>query len=137
MKLYLKYTAVALLMFLSFSGCNTQKTTPETDIDVARAFIEDILHDEFDEAEKLILKDKENMDYFMLFKQKYHAKSKAELEKFKNADIIIHEINNVNDSVTIINYSNSYMKDNNSVIKTVRTDNKWLVDLKYTFSGNL
>ena len=118
-------------------GCNSTETIPNTDMDVARAFIKNILEDKFDIAEQFILKDEINQEYFTLFKEKYHRKSKAELDNFKNADIIIHEIENVNDSISIINYSNSYKKESRSIIKTIRRNGKWWVDFKYTFSGNL
>ena len=42
----------------------------------------------------------------------------------------------VNDSITIINYSNSYM-NKPLEIKVVKEDHKWQVDFKYTYSGNL
>lgn len=118
-------------------GCNNSETIPNTDIDVARAFIKNILEDKFDVADQFILKDEVNQEYFALFKEKYHKKSSSELDNFKHADIIIHEIENVNDTISIINYSNSYKKDSRSIIKTIRRNGKWLVDFKYTFSGNL
>jgi hypothetical protein len=42
----------------------------------------------------------------------------------------------VNDSTSIINYSNTYM-NKPMEIKLVRENKKWVVDFKYTFSGNL
>jgi len=134
MKIKILLGAFSLLLLYS---CNTEKKVPNTDIDVARAFIRDVLENKFAEAEELILKEETNKEYFDLFKKQYESKSKSELENYRNADIIINEISPVNDSVSIINYSNSFRRDKNSKVKMVRVNSQWLVDLKYTFSGNM
>ncbi|MCW3093636.1 MAG: hypothetical protein JWP81_4705 [Ferruginibacter sp.] len=127
--------AIVGLMLLSAS-CN-QRKVPNTDIEVARAFIKDILENNFKEAETYVLKEETNKQYFDLFKKEYESKSREELENYKNADIIINEISPVSDSVSIVNYSNSYKKDKSNKVKMVRVDGQWFVDLKYTFSGNM
>ena len=134
MKIKILLGAFSVLLLYS---CNTEKKVPNTDIDVARAFIRDVLENKFAEAEELILKEETNKEYFDLFKKQYESKSKSELENYRNADIIINEISPVNDSVSIINYSNSFRRDKNSKVKMVRVNGQWLVDLKYTFSGNM
>ena len=130
--------AVIVAFALSLLSCNNdKKSSPLTDTDVATTFIRDILDNRINDAEQYILKDTTNIQYFESFKQAYLKKDKAELEQFKSADIIINEISNVNDTVSIINYSNSYKKDSKNVLKVVRIDGKWLIDFKYTFSGNM
>ena len=130
--------AVIVAFALSLLSCNNdKKSSPLTDTDVATTFIRDILDNRINDAEQFILKDTINIQYFESFKQAYLKKDKAELEQFKSADIIINEISNVNDTVSIINYSNSYKKDSKNVLKVVRIDGKWLIDFKYTFSGNM
>ena len=128
--------AVTLLL-LSCNNNDDKKSTPQTDTDVATTFIRDILDNKINDAEQYILKDTLNIQYFESFKQAYLKKDKPELEKFKSADIIINEISNVSDTVSIINYSNSYKKESKNVLKVVRVDGKWLIDFKYTFSGNM
>ncbi|MBL0146856.1 MAG: hypothetical protein IPP48_15175 [Chitinophagaceae bacterium] len=76
------------------------------------------------------------MQYFERFKQEYEKKDKAELAKFKEANINMNEIVALNDSVHIFNYSNSYKKEIKQKIKLVWQNNKWQVDLKYTFNEN-
>ena len=122
---------------MALSSCNTEKKITNTDIEVARGFIKDILDNNFKDAETYVLREETNQQYFELFKKEYESKSKAELENYKNADIIINEISPVNDSVSIINYSNSFKKDKSNKLKMVRINGQWMVDLKYTFSGNL
>ena len=120
-----------------FSCNNNQKQSPKTDTDVATAFIRDIMDNKLDDAELFLLKDEENKQYFEIVREQYRKKDKAELERYKAADIIINEISNVTDSVSIVNYSNTYKRELKNKMKLVRINGKWQVDLKYTFSGNM
>lgn len=126
-----------LLLMMVLVGCQNEKQVPNTDIDVARAFIRDILDNDFKGARALMLADSTNQEYFNLFEKQYSAKSKEERESYHQADIIVNEISNVNDSVTIVNYSNSFKQKSSSKVKVVRNNGQWMVDFKYTFSGNL
>lgn len=132
-----KYLALIMLSLAVFSCNNEEKKEPTTDMEVARAFVRNILDNKFNEAEQYLLQDETNTNLFNRFKQQYSQKDKATLEKYKNADIIVNEQANPVDSVFILNYSNSYNMNDKTVLKLVRINSKWLVDLKYTFSGNL
>jgi hypothetical protein len=118
------------------ASCNDKKSIPNTDIDVARAFIRDVMDNNFSDAQPLMLADDTNQGYLDVTKRKLGSFGEAELDSYKNADIIFNEISNVNDSVTIINYSNSYKRNSPDKVKMVRVNGKWLVDLKYTFTDN-
>ncbi len=129
--------AIPLLLAVLLSCNNSPKKDPQTDTEVATTFIRDVLDNDLARAEQYILKDEANLQYFDIIKQQYGKKSKAELDKYKAADIIINEISNVTDTVSIVNYSNSYNQALKNKVKVVRVNGKWLIDLKYTFSGNL
>jgi len=129
------YTLLLALGLAACSGSGDKKV--ETDIDVANVFIRDMLDNKLKDAEGLVLPDEENKQYFEVIRQQYSKKDAAELEKYKSSSIIINEVSPVNDSVSIVNYSNSYNKQDKNKLKMVRKEGKWLVDLKYTFSGNL
>ena len=47
-------------------------------------------------------------------------KARKNSKNYRNADIIINEISPVNDSVSIVNYSNSFKRDKSSKVKMVR-----------------
>ena len=135
MKLFLLFCFAVSTFFLS---CNTgEKSAAVTDTDVATAFIRNILDNKPDAAEKYVLDDESNRQYLQIIREQYRKKNKAELDKYKNANIIINEISYVTDSIRIVNYSNSYDRAMKNKVKLVRIQGKWLVDLKYTFSGNL
>lgn len=115
------------------SGCQQQNSNPASDIDAAQAFIRHCNQNEFEQAKPLLLHDKTNEEYFEMARQKFGQQSKEELEAYKSADIIIHEIKPVSDSVSIISYSNSNKQQVKQNLKLVRQNGNWLVDLKYTF----
>jgi Domain of unknown function (DUF4878) len=124
-------------IFVSFWSCREKKTLPDSDIDAARTFIKSIQDNNFSEAESFILADQENKAALSKLKKDAGSKSTAELEKYKNADIIIDELEPVNDSVTIVNYAISSNKAQKNKLKLIKRNGQWLIDLKYTFSGNL
>ena len=132
-----KYLVLIIITAGIFSCNSDKKKEPVTDLEVANAFVRDLLDNKFEEAEKFLLKDETNNEMFKRFKQKYSQQDKAVLEQYQKADIKVNETSYVTDSVFIYNYSNSYSPDAKTVLKLVRINNKWLVDLKYTFSGNL
>jgi hypothetical protein len=132
-----KYLAILIFAAAIFSCNSEKKKIPTTDTEVAAAFVRSLLDNNFAEAEQFLLKDETNTQIFERFKKQYSEKDKATLEKYKNAEIIVNETSYVTDSIYIFNYSNSYRPADKTVLKLVRINNKWLVDLKYTFSGNL
>jgi hypothetical protein len=134
MKVKLLFSLIGLMIL---ACCNYKKKVPNTDIGVAEAFINDILKNNFKDAEILVLNDTANNQYFTLFKKEFKSKSKEELENYSNAVIVVNEISPLNDSVTVVNYSNSFKRDKSNKLKMVRINGQWQVDLKYTFSGNL
>ena len=133
------YLTLIILAAIIFSCSNSdKKKTAVTQIDVANAFVRSLLDNNFTEAEQYLYKDETNSQIFERFKKQYSGKDKATLEKYKEAQIIVNETSMVKpDSIFIFNYSNSYSRADTTILKLVRIDNKWLVDLKYTFSGNL
>jgi hypothetical protein len=133
-----KYLVPVILAAVIFA-CNSSngKKQPVTDTEVATAFIRNLLDNNFEDAGQYLLKDETNNQIFERFKKQYRQKDKGVLEKYRNADIIVNNISYVTDSVCIFNYSNSYNRADKTILKVVRMNAKWLIDLKYTFSGNL
>ena len=72
-----------------------------------------------------------------VIEKKYKTEmSTADKEGYKSSSIIVHSVDNVSDSVVVVNYSNSYKKKQMPV-KVIRRDGLWQVDFNYTFTGNL
>lgn len=124
---------IAVITFTLLNSCNDSRKNPSTDIDVARSFIKDLLENDFKNAKEFLLDEEANNQYFELSKKEFEGKSKEVLKKYKESDIIVNELTPVNDSVSIVNYSNSFNKEKKYLLKVVRQNGRWWVDLKYTF----
>lgn len=124
-----------LLALLALNSCGADdKKDPVTDTDVATAFIRATLDNDLKTAEKFILPDTVNLQYFATFKRQYRQKNKTELDKFKTAEVVIDELKPENDSVHTLIYSNTYTNKKDK-LKLVWKNNKWLVDFKYTVTA--
>jgi len=135
----MKYTYL-LLAFLFFFACKNpeeQYHTPESPIDAGREFIQQSLKGKFSVANKYMLQDEDNQFWLAKSTKEFSSLTEQDKTGYNKATITIYEVNDiVPDSVTIINYSNSYKK-RPLKLKVVKVNGEWKVDLKYTFSGNL
>lgn len=124
-------------VIIALAACNSNDNAyPETAMDTGRTFIRASLDGNFKDAEKLLMQETENKEMFNSY-MRYYEKMPAETkENYKKASFEINEFLELNDSTTIINYSNSYM-NKPMEIKVVRSNNRWQVDFTYTTSGNL
>ena len=123
---------------LFFTACNqSAKTVKNSDpLDAGREFINASLTGDYDYAKKYLLSDSTNQMYFDRFVEFDEKKPAADKDGYKNANIIINSTENISDSVTIINYSNTYKKEP-SKLKLIKKSNSWWVDFKYTFLDSL
>ncbi len=129
----IKYLLCSFAFIALIFSCNTAaKKQPVTDTEVATAFIRAVLDNDFTTAEKYLLKDDTNQQYFASFKHQYQTQSEAELAKYKAADIIINEIKPESDSVHLVDYTNTYKKESKNNLKLKWVNKQWLIDLKYT-----
>ena len=124
------------IITLSYSCSDDKKEGPATSLDTGREFIRASLNGDFPTAEKLILKDTQNMQLFDSYKAYYDRLPADKKNNYRQANYIINKYVDVDSITTIINYSNDYMKKPMD-IKVVRNENEWKVDFKYTYSGNL
>jgi len=127
---------IILVAFISlfFIACNqSAKTVKNSDpLEAGREFINASLTGDYDYAKKYLLTDSTNLMYFDRFVEFDEKKPAADKEGYKNANIIINSTENISDSVTIINYSNTYKKEP-AKLKLIKKSNAWWVDFKYTF----
>ncbi len=119
-----------------FGSCNSDgDTIYRTDpVEAGREFIDASLKGNYDVAKKYVLADSVNMEYFNGLETFNKKLSPQQKDGYKNANIIIDSIQNISDTVTIINYANTFKKTP-AKIKLVKINSGWLVDFKYTFSG--
>jgi hypothetical protein len=122
------------LHFFYACGTNENDNSTESDVDAARSFIQSALHGDYKKAKSLVVQDSTNLQYIEAFSNNYENRMSLDDKKgYKTASINIHGIRQINDSTTIVSYSNSYKKASDS-LKVVRQQDNWLVDLKYSFN---
>jgi hypothetical protein len=127
---------LTVLSLVFFMACNSNSDErPQTAMDTGREFIRASLDGDFKKAESLLLKDTENVQLFESYKLFYNKLPAEKKINYQKASYEINKYQDLNDSTTIINYSNSYMKKPMD-IKVTRNNNTWAIDFKYTYSGN-
>jgi len=118
-------------------SCKTQKNErPDNALDTGRDFIRASLNGDFKSSRPLVFEDSTNIQLFESYIDFYKKLPKDKKENYKNASYEINKLLEVDDSTTIINYSNSFMNKPMD-IKLVKKNKIWWVDFKYTYSGNL
>jgi hypothetical protein len=128
-----------VILFLILFACNNKAgdyKKPENALDAGREFIQQSLKGHFNTAKRYMLQDEENLYWLDKVSRDYNVMTEQDKSGYSNASININEVADVSDSITVINYNNSYKKRAQKV-KVVKINNDWLVDFKYTFSGNL
>ncbi len=131
----MKFFIIIALAIILISCHTATESKPDTALDVGRVFIRASMDGNFENARTLLLKDSQNVQQYNRYEKFYADLPLTERNNYKKASYEINKYEDLNDSVTIINYSNSFMHQPQEV-KVVRTNNNWLVDFKYTSSGN-
>ncbi len=135
MKRTILFASVMLMLFSSCKDTDRTPTSeqPSSDIDAAREFIRAALDGDYTKAKTFVVNDSLNQQDIeaseRLYKERMSAEDKA---KYRGASIHIHETRQINDSASIIYYSNTFRNQKDS-LKVIKQDGKWLVDFKYIF----
>ena len=128
---------IVVLFLFSCKNNDEEYHKPESPLDAGREFIDNSLKGRFNTAKRYMLQDEENLYWLDKWSSDFNKISEQEKAGYSKASINIKEVEDVvADSVTIISYSNSY-RNRPQKIKVVKHKGEWVVDFKYTFSGNL
>ncbi|MEO6188670.1 MAG: hypothetical protein ABIO82_03890 [Ginsengibacter sp.] len=126
-----------VVAIVAIVSCNNSAEIRRTDpLESGRGFIEASLKGDYVEAQKYLLQDSTNLEYFEGYKKFINKRTKEEREGYSDANIIIDSTQVLSDSVAIISYSNTF-KMKPSKLKLVKLNGDWLVDFKFTFNGNM
>lgn len=135
----IRHCSVSFLLFFACSCADADKQqespTSENDIDAARNFIQSSLNGEYTRARTYMLKDSANAQYYDAYERNFTRLDGEERRDYREASINIHDVNPLNDSTTIVIFSNSYKNDKDT-LKVVKVNSQWLVDFKYLFQHN-
>jgi len=124
-------------LYLCLTACNSDDrqsnaATSDSDIDAARNFIQAALVGDFEKAKNFMVNDSLNNEDLNAIERLNERWTKEEKEKHQEASIRIHQNRKLNDSTSIIYYSNSYKNIQDS-LKVIKANGEWLVDFKYIF----
>ncbi len=124
-----------LQVFCACTGSDKNVANSEDDIGTARGFIHSALIGDYKNARLFIIQDSLNTQFLDAFERNYKERmTRDDKNGYREASINIGKVAAINDSVTIVYYSNSFKKEQDS-LKLLRQNGTWLVDLKYSFSG--
>lgn len=127
-----------LFLCLLLSACNdTDKKTeepPENGMDAAGKFLRAALDGDYRKARTYLVKDSTNNQMIDIYESDYNNNLPPEDKKaYKTASIrFLKDTHEVNDSTTIVHYSNSY-KNRPDSLKVVKLNGQWFIDLNFTF----
>lgn len=122
------FTIVAVLFMACRAG---SEFTPATEAQEAgREFIRASLDGDIKKAQFYLLKDEENQFLFSKWKEQYESLTPAEKSAYRNSQIRPIRIEEVNDSLVLYSFSNSYKSNDTTVISIIKQEGNWLVDLK-------
>ena len=130
----MKRSAIALLALILITACHQKDEYPQDATETGRAFIRASLNGDFKDAERYLLQDTQNAQLFDSYKTYYERLPAEKKNGYKDAAYTINKYSDLNDSTSIINYSNSFM-NKPMEIKVVRVNKTWKVDFKYTYAG--
>lgn len=125
-----------MFLLCFFAACKSadKKTEglSENNIDAARNFVRAALDGKFEDARAFMLPDSVNNNYMDVAERSFNNAAQSVKDSFRTSTIVVHNVKDLNDSTTVITFSNSYKKEKND-LKVVRIHDQWLIDLKYLY----
>ena len=134
MKKLLHAGALLLLFACNESPKEPEVVKPENGMDAAGKFLRAALDGDYKKARTYLVNDSTNQQMIDIYESDYNNSLPPEDKKaYKTASIrFLKETHEVNDSTTIVHYSNSY-KNRPDSLKVVRINGDWYIDLNFTF----
>lgn len=131
---------ISLIVVGFFSSCRNNDTdrsdttaTSENDVDAARNFIRLFLDGDLEKARTMLVQDSLNTQIFDAYERIYKNRRASEKKGYKGSTIQVHSVRTINDSVSVISYSNSFKKIVDS-LKVMKDNGAWKIDLKYSLT---
>ena len=136
MKNFLPLTALLFLFACNDPAKQEPEITPkpENGMEAASQFIRSALDGDYTKARTFLISDSTNKQTMDTYENYYNNNRTPDQKKaFKTASIrFLKETHQVNDSVTIVHYSNSYSNTPDS-LKVIRINGQWFIDLSFRF----
>jgi Domain of unknown function (DUF4878) len=130
----IKKLIIPAMLVLAACGDGHSFKKAEDAQDAGREFIRASLDGNYEKASFFLYPDTTNQMLLNKWKKDYAGLDQEAQQKYRDADILVIQLQPVNDSVTMYTYTNSYKKDT-TTIKVVKINKEWLVDLKEILSA--
>jgi len=118
----------SLLLLAACTGSHSYKKAEDAQ-DAGREFIRASLDGDYDKANFYMYRDTTNQMLLDKWKKDYDGMDQDQRRQYKDANILLFNLQTVNDSTTNFTYANTYKKDT-TTIRVIRVQGDWLVDLK-------
>ncbi len=132
-------TALLLPLLFLLAACGgpeeKEDTASENDVDAARNFIRAALDGKWDKARSYKVEDSTNNALLQTAEDMYQQRGLQEKRGYREANITFYETRQLNDSIAMVEYANTYKKQRDT-LKLVKLSGQWLVDLKYSLLPN-
>jgi len=127
-----------LFSFVMLFSCKSNSGYPKAEnaLDAAREFIDGFLKGDTKKAEAYMVADEKNHALLNKLHRQLRTSSTDTQEGYKKSSIIIGEVDELTENEVIIQYKSSFDMAPKKV-KVIKSEGKWLVDLKYTLNPNL
>ena len=134
MKSLIQIISLLLLFACNNSPKEPEVIKPESGMDAANKFLRAALDGDYRKARTYLVNDSTNNQIIDIYESDYNNSLPPEDKKaYKTASIrFLKETHEVNDSTTIVHYSNSY-KNRPDSLKVVKLNGQWFIDLNFTF----
>jgi hypothetical protein len=133
-----KLIQLSSLLLIFLYACNNsseeQQVKPANGMDAANKFLRAALDGDYKKARTYLVNDSTNNQIIDIYEKDYNNSLPPEDKKaYKTASIrFLKETHEVNDSTTIVHYSNSY-KNRPDSLKIIKVNGQWFIDLNFTF----
>ena len=129
--------AVAIMTIACNNDSTKEPEVPvklENGMEAASQFIRAALDGDYGKARTFLINDSTNKQTMDTYENYYNNNRTPEDKKaYKTASIrFLKDTHEVNDSVTIVHYSNSYSNKPDS-LKVIRINGQWFIDLNFRF----
>ena len=134
MKKLIQLTPLLILLLSACNDSTKEEIKPANGMDAASKFLRAALDGDYKKARTYLVSDSTNNQMIDIYEKDYNNNLPPEDKtKYKSASIrFLKETHEVNDSTTIVHYSNSY-KNKPDSLKIIKVNGEWFVDLNFTF----
>lgn len=121
----------ALVLVHLISCGDNEHVRPSSAQETGQQFISNSLKGDFKKAEDLLLNNAENKTLFQTYRRFYDRMSEQQRKGYQSASFEIESWQDLNDSTSIIRYTNDFMHQPTE-LRLVRKDGQWWVDFRFT-----